>query len=194
MLKKSEAQQIYRKLFKGLHEVYEEEIHCPLILEHMANEGRISSFCKATNVPLSTFYGWRKKHTLFRQCYEIGLVYAREKFEKEVQENMDNPDFNHKSHMDSGLRNIQGLERARLRVDVNPMGTPWEQYQDILQQCSDGDFRAEEIKQLMESVNVGVRVYESFKLQKEVDKMKEDLSTMSQRNGNNIIPIRKAKK
>ena len=70
---------------------------------------------------------------------------------------------------------------------------PWEQYKQIIEQCSKGDFSAAEIKQLMESINVGTRVYEAFQLQKEVDKMKEDLNTMSQRNGNNIVPISKVK-
>ena len=41
----------------------------------------------------------------------------------------------------------------------------------------------------MESVNVGTRVYETFKLQVELDKMKEELTEMSQRNGNDTIPI-----
>ena len=41
----------------------------------------------------------------------------------------------------------------------------------------------------MESINIGIRSFESFKLQQEVDKMKEDLHQMNLDNGDNIISI-----
>ena len=69
------------------------------------------------------------------------------------------------------------------------MATPWEQYQQILKQAEKGDFNASEIKQLMESINVGTRVYETFKLQVDFDTMKEDFNEMSQRHGNTKVAI-----
>jgi hypothetical protein len=60
-----------------------------------------------------------------------------------------------------------------------------------MNQASMGDFTAAELKQLMESINIGIRAFESFELQKEVNAMKEDLLKMSQNNGNNILSIAK---
>ncbi len=82
----------------------------------------------------------------------------------------------------------------RIRVELNETETPYQQYQSLLRQASFGEYTAAEIKQLMESINVGVRVFESFKLQEEVDNMKNDLLKMSQKNGNNIVSIESAKK
>ena len=42
----------------------------------------------------------------------------------------------------------------------------------------------------MESINIGIRAFESFKLQEQVDKMKDDLIKMNMHNGNNIAAIK----
>ena len=44
--------------------------------------------------------------------------------------------------------------------------------QQLIRQGQEGDLSASEIKQLMESINIGVRAFETFKIQGEVDKMK----------------------
>ena len=54
-----------------------------------------------------------------------------------------------------------------------------------------GDFTASELKQLMESINIGIRAYESFELQKEVNLMRNDLAKMGQ-DGHNIVSIKTA--
>jgi len=80
---------------------------------------------------------------------------------------------------------------TKIVLDIDENADPWVQYTQILKQSKSGHFTASEVKQLMESVNIGTRVHESFKLQQEVDKMKEDLILMGNRNGNNIVSIAK---
>ena len=184
------------ELYKDLRlsaQKYIEEIHCPLVIQTIASTGRITKFCKEAKICTATFHKWKIKFPLFNECFQIGCIYAREAWEEELASHLENPKFNYKAWSDMGLRNSIYHDQNKIRVKVEADATPWEQYKQIIEQCSKGDFSAAEIKQLMESINVGTRVYEAFQLQKEVDKMKDDLNQMSQRNGNNIVPISKVK-
>src|SRR5271156_2600006 len=62
---------------------YVEKIHCPLILNVMIEKGRYTTFCKQVQICEMTFYRWVKKNELFAQCYGIGKIHAREKWEIE---------------------------------------------------------------------------------------------------------------
>jgi hypothetical protein len=78
-------------------------------------------------------------------------------------------------------------------VDKN--SNPYEQYQQLIEQATYGDFDSAQIKQLMESINVGRAAFEAFKLQGELDEIKESFKLMEvNRNAHNTIPITSAEK
>ena len=179
--------QIYNKLKQGGTK-YEEDKHCLRILEILPVKWRISSFCIEVLISESTFYNWVNRYPVFKSCYCVAQFLAHEAWEKEEVDNKGNPEWDRKAWISKGTRYFVH-DKSKLKLEVDPTANPWEQYQQILRQAEKGDFNASEIKQLMESVNVGTRVYETFKLQVELDKMKEELTEMSQRNGNDTIPI-----
>ena len=119
------------------------------------------------------------------------MMYAQEAG-KEEKLNAHDETWDRKSWLCKGSRYF-AKDKIKLMLDLQGAQNPWEQYQAILNQAEKGEFSATEIKLLMKTFNIGKRVFEAFKLQQEVDTMKAELIEMSQRNGNNIIPITKAK-
>lgn len=193
MAKPINAKKIYENLKKNGTK-FVEEIHCPLVIEMFNKHGTVSSFCKEVGISDSTFYRWANRNPIFSECYRIGYMIARENWEEEGRSGQEDEYFNIDYWKVIGAARFGVGRTNRVRVDMGADSSPYEQYQNLITQASFGDYTASEIKQLMESINVGVRVYESFKLQAEVDKMKDDLIKMSQNNGNNIVPIESIKK
>ena len=76
-------------------------------------------------------------------------------------------------------------------MGINAKASPYKQYQQLVEMANSEEFNASEIKQLMESINVGIRAFESFELQAEVNKVKEDVKQMRLHDGNDSIPIEK---
>lgn len=187
---KKESKYLYDKLRAGWLK-YDEKLHCPMILEFLPRFLRINKFFIEAGINQSTFYEWVSKYPVFRRCYEIAKLMAVENWEYEEARNESNPKWDRKAWLARGARYF-AIDREKIKLNVKQNSSPLEQYQQILSQANEGDFTASEIKQLMESVNVGIRAYESYKMQEEVDRLKEDLKEMSQRHGNNIIPITQA--
>lgn len=185
-----EAKRMYESI-RGKSDPYNEEIHCPMVLYTVAKYCRITAFCKEANISERTFYTWTARYKTFNECYELAKVYAREDWEQEPEAEWTSIEF--KAWASRGARYF-GINKERVRIMVDAESNPYEQYKKIISDCASGDYTASEIKQMMESINVGRVAFESFKLQEEVDKMKNDLNQMSQRNGNNIIPISMAEK
>ena len=191
-MEQKEATRIYENLKKN-DDFFDEAFHCPAVLRIVANTGRVTAFCKEVLISERTFYNWVGKFVMFRNCYEIAKVIAREAWEKEPEDNWDNDTWSPKEWASRGARYFS-TNKDKIRIIIDPDLNPWEQYQKIISDCATGDFTASEVKQIMESINVGRVAFESFKLQEDVDKMKDDLNQMSQRHGNNIIPISVAEK
>jgi hypothetical protein len=171
---------------------YDEAKHCKMIIDCMNEEGTMSAFCVKAGIGDGTFYAWMAQHEMFLNCYRIGCMIARSNWEREGEDGKGDESF------DLDLWKTQGAARYgvgktnRVRVHIDADSTPYDQYKQLLVQASMGDFTASELKQLMESINIGIRAYESFQLQKEVDIMRKDLNKMNQDNGNNIVPIKTA--
>lgn len=180
-----DAQEVYQRLRKA-HTEYNEEIHCPLILKIMADEkkGRVSAFCVEAFVDERTFYNWVNAHPLFSACYFLGKMYARENWEKEgdiIKHIVLGPGentyrFEHWKMI--GWSRFGISKNSRIRLDLKPTDNPAEHYKQLLQQASNGDFTASEIKQLMEAINVGLNAHQVFELQKQIDELKSDLTKM----------------
>ena len=193
MAKALDAKKIYKNL-KSNKTLYVEEIHCPLVIQKFNESGTVSSFCRDIGISDITFYKWTDRHPIFAECYRIGYMIARENWEQEGINGKEDEYFNLEYWKVVGSSRFGVGRTNRIRIDMGADSTPYEQYQNLISQASFGDYTASEIKQLMESINVGIRVYESFKLQGEIDKMKDDLLKMSQNNVNNIVSIEDAKK
>ena len=178
--------EIYKKIRRGVKSKYNQSIHCPLILKIMAdkNKGRISSFCKEVMISEDTFYDWVNYYEMFRECYSIGKMLAREAWELEglaIREFTSPPGtinhaFEHWKMM--GWSRFGISKNSRIKLRLNPKDNPSQHYSQLLTQASQGEFTAAEIKQLMEAINVGLNTHQAFELQKEIDQLKLDLATM----------------
>lgn len=187
--KKINPKQIYLSLKKGVK--YEEEVHCPMVIRVLSdpNKGTMAAFCKEAGISDSQFYRWCHKYKVFNQCYRYGCMLSLENWEEEGRQGKHDDSFNLEIWKIQGSARY-GIGRSnRVRVHVDSKKTPFDQYQQLIEQASFGDFTSAELKQLMESINIGCRAYEQFELQKEIDKMRKDLTKMSQNNGNNIVSI-----
>ncbi len=187
--------EIYRNIKYG-HVKFNEEVHCPLILEIMSqrNRGTFSAFCVAVNIGEKKFYDWLRNSEVFQLCYCLGKMYARENWEAEGRELRDETLMPGTSSYRFEYWRMIGWSKfgigknSRIRLDLNPESKPNEHYAQLIKQAADGEFTAGEIKQLMEAINVGLNTHQVFALQKEINQLREDLVTMSENsNGNNTF-------
>jgi len=170
---------------------YDEVKHCKLIIDCMAKHGTMSSFCVESGIGDGQFYKWMNRHEMFMDCYRIACMIARENWEREGELGKGDESFDLELWKAQGAARYGVGKTNRVRVHLDADSTPYDQYKQLLVQASMGDFTAAELKQLMESINIGIRAYESFELQKEVDAIRKDLTKMSA-NGNNIVAIKTA--
>lgn len=180
----------YKRLKYGPTE-YDEEIHCRMILRIMSSsiKGTMSAFCVEAMIGDGTFYNWLAQHELFRNCYALAKMVARENWEDEGRELQDlTYEKGESGHRFEYWRMI-GWSRfgvgknSRIRLALKATDTPIQHYAQLIRQATEGDFTAGEIKQLMEAINVGLNAHNSFELQRQIDELKSDQDKM-QRNLN----------
>lgn len=187
-----DAKSLYLQFKRGERD-YKEEIHCPMIIEVMNNEGTAVAFMRKAIISDTLFYKWLKKYKVFAMCYAYGKILSRDNWEREGELGKDEEFFNFDLWRLKGSMRY-GVGKNRVRMGIDPKANPYKQYQQLVEMANSEEFNASEIKQLMESINVGIRAYESFELQGQVDKIREDVNQMGVRNANNINPIEKATK
>lgn len=186
---KIDSKKIY-KLLKNNWTYYNAEIHCPMVLDVMNTEGTVSAFCVRAQIGKTTFYDWVQAHSEFKRCYHLGQALAQANWEKEGEDGKDDPDFNSEYWRHIGReRYAAGRQQSRVRLDVDAEANPYEQYKQIIKQASGEEFTASELKQIMESINVGRGAFETFEMQKVLDKMKDDVDKMKTNHANNISSI-----
>ena len=178
--------------FKGKgHKKYSEERHSKLLIKIMMdkNKGCHTYFCVEAMIGESTFYEWVRKHELFGSLYYFCKMVAKQCWyeqgveirEKEYQMGTINHEMEHWKLM--GWAKFGISRNSRIRINFGEGDSPAHHYQAILRQAADGDFTASEFKQLMEAVNVGLNVHQTFELQKQIDELKSDLSIMTENSG-----------
>lgn len=166
---------------------YDEEKHCKLLIRIMMDpdRGTHSAYCVQAMIAETTFFAWVRTHPLFANLYYFCKMVAREVWElegrrikdKEYQLGTVNYEFEHWKLI--GWSRFGVSKNARIKVNVDPKGTPAEHYASILKQACEGDFTASEFKQLMEAVNVGLNVHQVFELQKQINELKSDLTIVN---------------
>ncbi len=175
---------------------YEEKKHCAMVIEIMSDstEATMQSFCVKAGISDKTFYTWLYKYPIFAECYQYGRMVSYKNWEDVGKNSMYDEDFNIEVWKMQGASRYGVGKTNRVRVHIDSETNPFDQYKQLMAQASNGDFTAAELKQLMEAINIGCKAYEVFEMQKEINRMKEDLKKMSNHNANNIRPIESAKK
>lgn len=189
-IKETAAKNYYIRLKGGI--IYDEEVHCPLIIKTMIDprEGTIASFCKVAVISDTTFFRWLDRYPIFYECYRYAIMTAKYNWEQEGEDNKDDPDWDKSYWEKKGQTRFQTAGKPKIRLALNEKDEPYLQYQQLMSQAARGDFTSDELKQVMECLNAGTRVYEAFKVQREVDEMKKDIKEIGSYHGsNNIIPI-----
>ena len=193
-MSKVDTRTLYKNVANRLIK-YDEEKHCTMLLEAMRNPERstYSSFCVEAMISENQFYSWVRTHTEFRDCYSYGKMLSRENWEQQGRDIREEVSMPGTQNCKFEYWRMIGWSRfgigknSRIKLDLNPKATPAEHYSQLLQQASEGDFTASEIKQLMEAVNVGLNTHQACVLQKEIDQLREDLIVMrANSNGNDI--------
>lgn len=184
-----DSKQIYHLVKKGQSKLCE-DIHCPMVLDVISKEGTVAAFCAQAAISDATFYSWLHKSKCFMECYRIASMMARDAWEKRGEDGQYEEGFNLEVWKVQGMSRFGTGKTNRVRIHIDAESNPYEQYKQLVAQAAMGDFTAAEFKQLMETINIGCRAYETFELQKEVDDMRSDLEKMNQ-NANNIVSITK---
>jgi len=189
------AKEIYQKVKKKTYSKYNEEAHCLSLLEVFGSKYPFQSeFCRINHISSDTFRYWCKKHKNFRECHKIGLEIAHSNWVHEGEDCKDIEEFNYGFWKHKGKVLFQIGENRRLRLNVKKEDTPYQQYKSIMASASEGEFTATELKQIMESVMVGARAYESDELAKRIGEMEEDIEKGRQHSEQSISTVEEFKK
>tara|TARA_R110000823_G_scaffold315159_1_gene445935 strand:+ start:879 stop:1463 length:585 start_codon:yes stop_codon:yes gene_type:complete len=188
-----EAKNLYLQIKKG-NRTYKETIHCPMILEVMNEQGTMTAFCKQAGISDALFYKWTMLYPIFDECYQLGKMYSKSNWEEEGRDGKDDENFNMEYWRITGACRYGVGRQNRIRMAVNAESNPYEQYQQLIKQAGREEFTASEIKQLMESINVGRGAFETFQLQQSIDAMQNDIARMALNNEHNSRSIEKFEK
>ena len=158
---------------------YDEKKHCRMILSCFSSGGTLPDFLIQAGISRQKFMSWITNKKNFRECYLVAKEMALSKWLQIGSSSLYDKDFKQKVWEIAGRVNFGPPEK--IQIAINPESTPYEQYQQILAQASCGELTSGEVKQLMESVNIGIRAYETCLLQAEIDELKEGLRKMEER-------------
>jgi hypothetical protein len=183
-----DAKKLYLEIKRG-PKPYKEEVHCPMILEVMKTAGTRAAFCKKAAISDGLFSKWTKKHKIFSECYQIGKMISKANWEEEGRKGESDEEFNLAYWKSVGVWRYS-VGKGKIKMDVDSNSNPYDQYKQLIKQASQEEFSASEIKQLMESINVGIRAYESFELQSQVSAVKDDLEKMRVNSVNNSSTVK----
>ena len=176
------GKQLYKQAKEGV--VYEPEVHCPMIIDLFANNEGESEFCLKVGISRQRFVRWQMECSLFRECVQIAKEVGYVSWMKLYSEWEPDPDiekdkFDFRKWAELYKKNFGS--RAKVAIYIDSESSPIEQYKAIMHQASTGHFTSGEIKQVMESINIGLRAHEVCNLQDEVNELKEGLLKMEER-------------
>lgn len=196
---KEKAKKLYESVLKNTVK-YNEEHHCILLLQILAdpNRGTYSAFCVEVGIGEDKFFGWIREKKVFNECYRLGLMYSKENWEADGRALRDEVIYPGTSNYKMDYWKTTGWYRfgigknGKIRLKLDPKGTPHDHYRQVVDQACQGEFTASEVKQLMEAINVGLTMHEKLAMQAEIDKLQEDLAVMQENsNANNSFTDKK---
>lgn len=187
---KIDAKKLYLQI-KKRETSYKEEIHCPKVIEVMNRRGTMTAFCEEALISDALFYKWCRDHPIFDRCYQVGKMISKANWEAEGERGKDDENFNLEYWRITGACRYGVGRSNRVRMAIDPNADPYEQYKQLVKQAGGEEFTASEIKQLMESINIGRSVYETFKLQERIDEMNQNVQRMERNLGHNSSTIEK---
>lgn len=178
---KSEAKRFAEGLFKKIKcgKLLNEKTHSVEIIRTFASGGTLADFLVHVGISRQKFVAWKAKSEVFRESALVAKEVGRAAWLKIGIENADNREFNAKIWETFGRQNFGGTDK--LTLTLQPDSTPMEHYQQLIAQAACGDLSSSEIKQLMESINIGMKAHEACALQAEIDELKEGLAKMEER-------------
>jgi len=190
---KIDLEETYKKIKSDKRRIYDEEVHCPLLLKVLTDRtmGTMASFCTEAVIGETTFWQWLRTHELFAEVYAYCRMFMRRRWERDgarIRNKLYAPgvvshEFEYWKQIGWSMFGIS--KNSRIKLDLNPKDSPDQHYIQLLEQAGKGDFTAAEIKQLMEAINVGLKAHDVVQLQKEIDQLKADLAIMKG-NQNNV--------
>jgi hypothetical protein len=156
-----------------------EKAHSIEIIRTFASGGTLADFLISTGISRQKFVAWKAKSPTFNEAAMVAKEVGRSNWMKIGLENVDNREFNSKVWETFGRQNFGGTDK--LTLTLQPESTPMQHYQQLIAQAACGDLSSSEIKQLMESINIGIKAHETCELQAEIDELKEGLIKMEER-------------
>jgi hypothetical protein len=184
---RDKVEEIYQHFKNKKTWVYDEEKYCKMLINTMLdkNKGTVSSFCVEAMIADVTFYAWVREHELFGNLYYFTRQIARELWEEEGRRIRSDSfpigtiDYSFEYWKLIGWSRFGVSKNSKLKINLTPHANPAQHYNEILKQAAEGDFTSAEFKQVMEAINVGLNVHQVFELQKQIDDLKSDLSTLA---------------
>ncbi len=165
---------LYKSIVEGVQ--YEPKTHCALIIDLFEEGKGIAHFCVETGISRAMFMNWQQVYPKFKQAVQVGKEVGFVK----LMEKSEDSEGNIKDYSARIIKLIFGSE-DKIVLDIDPKSSPLEHYQQVMQQAARGDFTSAEIKQIMESINIGLRAQEICELQSEINELKEGLKAMEER-------------
>jgi len=189
------ARQVYRNIKNKGYKKYDEEVHCTLIIRIMSDplKATMAAFCVEAGISDSTFYRWIGKYETFRECYRYACMVSQNNWDQMGTTGIHDDMFNIEVWKTQGAARYGVGKTNRIRVHVDAETTPYDQFKQLMSQASNGDFTSSELKQLCESVNIGLRAYEVVELQNEINSLREGLTKMEAHNVDNSSAIASTK-
>ena len=177
----SQAKMFATAMFKKINKDPElnEKSHSVEIIRTFAAGGTLADFLVHAGISRQKFVAWKNKSKIFRDASLIAKEVGRSAWLKIGLDNVNDKEFNTKVWDTFGRQNFGGTDKITLSLDSE--GTPYQHYQQVVDQAACGDFSSSEIKQLMESVNIGIKAHETCMLQAEIDGLKDGLAKMEER-------------
>jgi hypothetical protein len=148
-------------------------------MEIFKSGGNMCDFCLEVGASIQRVTRWQMDNEDFSEAVQLAKDIALSHWLKTGYKNLDNREFNVRLWEALGKRQFGNSEKISFRTTKG--ASPIEHYQEVMQQASLGNFTSSELKQLMESVNIGLRAEEVCTMQKQIDELKEGLVKMEER-------------
>lgn len=153
---------------------YDEEYHCPRLIQIFAQGHSIAKFCSEAGISHRTFNRWVDRHDNFFEAYELAKQFQATYYHERLLDAMDSKEANLPAIL-AGAKIIAGLTGNRplklkgLKKDASFK----EQYECLLDNVSSEEMEASEAKAFADILAVGVKIDEATVQKERIDRLEE---------------------